>query len=82
MHLFNIVFHVKFIRRFNDGQLPLWVTKSVNDDSALVSETNNRKMLPKGRWALRLTPFTQDGILNLPSSKRSQPLFLRNLDYL
>lgn len=55
--------------RFNDGQLPLWVTKSVNDESILIAESNSRKMMPKGRWAQRMTPFTQDGILHLPSSK-------------
>lgn len=57
--------------RFNDGQLPLWVTKSVNDESALIAESNSRKMMPKGRWAQRMTPFTQDGILHLPSSRES-----------
>lgn len=55
--------------RFNDGQLPLWVTKSANDESALISESNTRKMMPKGRWAQRMTPFTPDGILHLPSSE-------------
>lgn len=57
------------LNRFNDGQLPLWVTKSVNEESTLISESNSRKMMPKGRWAQRLTPFAQDGILNLPSSE-------------
>ena len=57
--------------RFNDGQLPLWVTKSVHEESALVTESNTRKMMPKGRWAQRVTPFSQDGILNIPSGRRT-----------
>lgn len=56
--------------RFNDGQLPLWVTKSVHEESSLMTESNSRKLMPKGRWAQRVTPFSQDGILHIPSGRR------------
>ncbi|XP_065213511.1 WD repeat-containing protein 62 isoform X3 [Planococcus citri] len=57
--------------RFNDGQLPLWVTKTENEESSLISNANTRKMMPKGRWAQRITPFPQDGIFHLPSGRES-----------
>ena len=59
--------------RFNDGQLPLWVTKSVHEDATLVTDSSTRKMMPKGRWAQRVTPFSQDGILHIPSGILSVP---------